>query len=57
MYEKLRVPLSMTFEIYENMTSDDCICMFNPLLPKDFVNTVAQWVATLLNLVNLLPEH
>eukprot|EP00884_Botryococcus_braunii_P001474 jgi/Botrbrau1/11327/Bobra.0038s0087.2 len=59
MYEKLKVPLAFTWEIYgdQNAHYNDCFRMFNPLTKEEVDKVVDDWVDAVFVLLELLPGH
>lgn len=59
MYEKLGVPISMTWEVYGDQKAafEDCFRMFNPLTPATFNATLDSWAAAFFTMLTLLPGH
>ncbi|KAK9837663.1 hypothetical protein WJX74_002438 [Apatococcus lobatus] len=59
MYEKLKVPLSFTWEIYGDSKADfhDCFRMFNPLQRLEMEEVAENWALAVFRLLELLPKH
>ncbi|CAL5228382.1 g11505 [Coccomyxa viridis] len=59
MYDRLNVPLSLTWEIYGDTeaTFNDCFRMFNPTTREKFEEVVANWANAIFALLELLPMH
>eukprot|EP00199_Chlamydomonas_sp_CCMP681_P000620 CAMPEP_0119105008 /NCGR_PEP_ID=MMETSP1180-20130426/3080_1 /TAXON_ID=3052 ORGANISM="Chlamydomonas cf sp, Strain CCMP681" /NCGR_SAMPLE_ID=MMETSP1180 /ASSEMBLY_ACC=CAM_ASM_000741 /LENGTH=496 /DNA_ID=CAMNT_0007089929 /DNA_START=150 /DNA_END=1637 /DNA_ORIENTATION=- len=59
MFEKLKVPLPFTWEIYGDMQApfSDCFRMFNPLTKQHMESVIALWLRTIFRLIELLPTH
>lgn len=59
MYDVLKIPLAMTWEIYGDPAADynDCFAMFNPTSAGMLDAVLTQWTRSLLQLLELLPYH
>ncbi|GMI91391.1 hypothetical protein like AT5G42320 [Hibiscus trionum] len=59
MYDVVRVPMSLTFEIFagDKTLNEDCFRMFNPVDQTTFERVLNQWCATLLALFKLGPRE
>ncbi|CAL8466007.1 g5543 [Coccomyxa elongata] len=59
MYERLKVPLAFTWEIYGDNEAhfNDCFRMFNPVTPESFDRVVTSWADAIFALLELLPSH
>ncbi|KAK9867007.1 hypothetical protein WJX84_010715 [Apatococcus fuscideae] len=59
MYERLKVPLSFTWEIYGDSTADfhDCFRMFNPLDRSEMEEVADNWALAVFRLLEFLPKH
>eukprot|EP01024_Parvocaulis_polyphysoides_P051502 TRINITY_DN50739_c0_g1_i1.p1 TRINITY_DN50739_c0_g1~~TRINITY_DN50739_c0_g1_i1.p1 ORF type:complete len:468 (+),score=48.16 TRINITY_DN50739_c0_g1_i1:183-1586(+) len=58
-YEKMKVPLSFTWEIYgdEKASYNECFKMFNPINKETYDNVLEMWSIMVLELLLLLPKH
>jgi len=59
MFEKMRVPLPFTWEIFGDMNADyhDCFRMFNPVSKQQYEDTIALWLRAIFRLLELVPTH
>ncbi|GAX73367.1 hypothetical protein CEUSTIGMA_g820.t1 [Chlamydomonas eustigma] len=59
MFEKLKVPLPFTWEIFGDLDAayDDCFKMFNPVDQQQFDATLKVWLKALFRLIELAPRH
>ncbi|EFN56559.1 hypothetical protein CHLNCDRAFT_144224 [Chlorella variabilis] len=59
MYDRLGVPIPMTWEVYGDQRAayEDCFRMFNPLSRQQYNATVESWTAAIFTLLTLLPQH
>ena len=59
MYERLHIPIAMTWEIFGDLKADsrDCFRMFNPLTRDAYQETVTRWSNAVLRTVLLAAQH
>ncbi|XP_023546095.1 putative metallocarboxypeptidase ecm14 isoform X2 [Cucurbita pepo subsp. pepo] len=59
MFDKARVPMAFTFEIYgyEAASPKDCFRMFNPTDPTTFNRVLGDWSAAFFTIFKLGPEY
>ncbi|KAL0557377.1 hypothetical protein IC582_005914 [Cucumis melo] len=59
MFDKARVPMAFTFEIYgdEAASSKDCFRMFNPTDPNTFNRVLSDWSAAFFTIFKMGPEY